>query len=73
MNIDQEPSELMECPCGDESHAPPAVLDAIADAFPARVQSILADLRRHGSFDDFWSFQFAGMFVGVERDGYIHS
>lgn len=37
-----------------------------------QADSIIQSLRWHGG-DEFWSFVRWGMFVGVERDGYVHS
>jgi hypothetical protein len=70
---DSRPDENEVCPCGNESHAPPAVLDAVFEAFPRDAEAILRDLRFHGGIDRYWSFMRWSMFVGVEPDGYIHS
>ena len=69
---DEREDENQVCPCGEDSHAPPAVLDAIRVCFPANEQEILRELRYHYG-EDMFSFNRWGMFVGVERDGYIHT
>jgi hypothetical protein len=56
----------------DPSVPPVAVLEAIRDSFPKNAEKIISELRYHHG-DDFWSFNIHGMFVGCERDGYIHS
>jgi hypothetical protein len=52
--------------------APYAVVEAIQSAFPMHADEILASLRYHPG-DGFWSFTRWGMFVGVERDGHVHT
>lgn len=44
------------------------VYNFLADLTEARRQ--LASLRKYG---DYWGFYYAGMFHGVESDGYIHT
>ena len=57
----------------DTVHIPPyAVIASIRGSFPDKAEEILHQLRYHPG-DDFWSFYMHGMFVGVERDGYIHT
>lgn len=48
------------------------VTQAIRDAFPRSAYEILPKLRWHPG-DDMYSFVKWGMFVGVEKDGYIHT
>lgn len=48
------------------------VVDAIKNAFPKVWHEILPALRHHPG-DGFYSFVKWGMFVGVEKDGYIHT
>jgi hypothetical protein len=52
---------------------PPAiVLENVINAFPNEATRILRELR-YSALSDYWSFNLCGMYVGVERDGYIHS
>ena len=52
---------------------PPIVLDAIRKAFPPKdAEKILKDLQYDSVCNYFW-FTWAGMHVGVELDGYIHT
>lgn len=64
--------ENQVCPCGDESHAPPVVLDALMNAFPLYFEEILRGLM-YRNLGGYWSFERWTTYVGVERDGYIHS
>jgi hypothetical protein len=48
------------------------VVRAIAISFPMKWKGIVKSLRFHYG-DRFYSFTMAGMFVGVELDGYIHT
>lgn len=57
-----------------DTKVPLEVVNAI-EAFASsweKYEEILKNLRHH-PFEGFWSFDFAGMFVGVEKDGYIHT
>lgn len=61
------------------SDPPQAVIDAIRQAFGSRdgqlmgqAEDIIKNLRYYPG-DDLWGFTRWGMFVGVERDGYIHT
>lgn len=49
---------------------PDVVIEAIYKFSPTKFESLLRGLR--WSFDHY-SFDFAGMYVGVELDGYIHT
>ena len=49
-----------------------AVLEkSVREAFPNHAEQILKDA--YWSFEGCWLFQFCGMTVGCEPDGYIHS
>lgn len=52
---------------------PAAVKNAILAAWPDQAEEIIASLRHHKGFDEYYSFQRWGMFVGIELDGYIHT
>lgn len=56
----------------DPSVPPPAVLSAIRESCFKDPEAIIASLRYH-ALDDFWSFERHGQFVGIERDGYLHT
>lgn len=47
-----------------------AVRAAIRKGFPNDYLAILSQLQWNG---DHWWFRYAGMYVGVETDGYIHT
>jgi hypothetical protein len=51
---------------------PKQVIDAITQAFPNDCERILRDMR-WDSINGCYMFDFAGMYVGCELDGYIHS
>lgn len=54
-------------------HIPPyAVIAALYTFNSTKAEEWLTQLRYHPG-DDNWSFTLHGMFVGVERDGYIHT
>lgn len=58
-------------------HIPPfAVIEALRNFRGAKAEDDLTRLRYHPG-DDFWSFvmntTLGTIFVGIERDGYIHS
>lgn len=55
------------------STIPEAVKNAIQTAWPDQADEIIASLRHHRGFDEYYSFVRWGMFVGVELDGYIHT
>jgi hypothetical protein len=57
-----------------EPEVPDAVVQSIASwaRTPELFQEKLRQLRYHAG-DNFWSFTVAGMFVGVEPDGYMHT
>jgi hypothetical protein len=49
------------------------VAEAVRAAFPKNADTILSEIRLYRG-DEFWGFNFHGIFVGVEcKDGYIHS
>lgn len=52
--------------------APATVLQAVIQHFPKECEEILKSLR-HDTICNFWHFTRWGMFVGVEKDGYIHT
>jgi len=52
--------------------APAAVLQAIIRAFPKEAEEILKSLK-HDSICNYWYFTRWGLFVGVEKDGFIHT
>lgn len=52
---------------------PEAVKKAILAAWPDQADEIISELRHHKGFDEYYSFQRWGMFVGIELDGYIHT
>lgn len=56
----------------DTSTIPAPVMDAITKAFPNHLDAIKADLW-HDSLNGCYMFNFMGMLVGVEYDGYIHT
>lgn len=72
--MDEWESEQQVCPCGDEQHAPPAVLDAIV-AWNCHTGGFERKLKRlqYSSVGGYWFLISMGMHVGIERDGYIHS
>lgn len=54
-----------------EFHIIPNIIsEAITNAFPAKAEEILKSLRK---MSDHWAFQFYGMYVGIEEDGYMHT
>jgi len=55
-----------------KNQAPAEVLESIINSFPENCEAILKELLYHPG-DDYWSFVRWGIFVGIERDGYIHS
>lgn len=57
----------------DPTTIPEPVKNAIRDAWPDKADEIIASLRHHKGFDEYYSFVRWGMFVGVELDGYIHT
>lgn len=56
----------------NKSTPPDIVLEAIKKAFPTHADDIIKELK-YDSLCDFWHFNRWGTFIGVERDGYIHS
>ena len=56
--------------CDGTGYIPENILSAIEGAFPNSYAMIKDNVRWSS---DHWSFIVAGMYVGVEKDGYIHS
>lgn len=48
------------------------VKEHIKKAFPNDWQRIIKDMK-WSSLDGYWYIDYAGMHVGIEKDGYIHS
>ena len=62
------------CDVTREPYVPEAVIQSVASWARTEelFQSTLKELRYHAG-DNFWSFTTAGMFVGIEPDGYMHT
>lgn len=56
--------------CESTGEVPRVIVAAVCRAFPRESDAILASLRWSG---DHWSFVRWGMYVGIERDGYVHT
>lgn len=56
--------------CEGSGYVPDLIIEAIRNTFPRSAQQCITGLRWSG---DHWSFNIHGMYVGVERDGYVHS
>ncbi len=51
---------------------PYVVIESIRKRHPGEAESILTRLSYH-SLGGYWGFEWAGMFVGIEKDGYMHT
>ena len=56
-----------------QAQAPIPVIEGIINAWPDQCEEILPSLLWHGKIDSYWSFIRWGQYVGIEKDGYIHT
>jgi hypothetical protein len=57
--------------CDGSGYIPELILDAVRSAFPKSADEIIPTIRWSM---DHWSFILGGgLYVGIERDGYVHS